>query len=74
MLSEKVIQALRPTPAKAGTKHHDRDRLCLWVARSGSKTWRKDHRWEGRRQTSTIGPCPRVRLADARRRAIDIGK
>jgi hypothetical protein len=44
------------------------------VARSGSKTWRKDYRWDGKRQTFTIGPYPQVRLADARRKAIDISE
>jgi hypothetical protein len=33
--------------------HHDRDGLYLWVARSGSKTWRKDYRWQGARCTFT---------------------
>lgn len=43
MLSDKAIQALRPDPERPGTKHHDRDGLYLWVARSGSKTWRITH-------------------------------
>jgi hypothetical protein len=72
MLSDKAIQALRPDPSRSGTKHHDRDGLYLWVARSGSKTWRKDYRWEGVRQTFTIGTYPKVRLADARKVAMQI--
>jgi hypothetical protein len=67
MLSDKAIQALRPDPSRPGSKHHDRDGLYLWVARSGSKTLRKDYRWEGVRQTFTIGTYPKVRLADARK-------
>ena len=67
MLSDKAIQALRPDPERPGTKHHDRDGLYLWVARSGSKTWRKDYRWQGARRTFTIGAYPAVRLADARK-------
>jgi len=55
MLSDKAIQALRPDPERPGTKHHDRDDLYLWVARSGSKTWRKDYRWQGARRSFTIG-------------------
>jgi integrase len=39
------------------------------VARSGSKTWRKDCRWQGARRTFTIGAYPAVRLADARKQA-----
>ena len=67
MLSDKAIQALRPDPDRPGTKHHDRDGLYLWVARSGSKTWRKDYRWQGARRTFTIGAYPAMRLADARK-------
>jgi len=72
MLSDKAIQALRPDPERPGTKHHDRDGLYLWVARSGSKTWRKDYRWQGTRRTFTIGAYPAVRLADARKQALEL--
>lgn len=64
MLSDKAIQALRPDLSRSGTKHHDRDGLDLWVARSGSKTWRKDYRWVGVPQTFTIGTYPKIGLAD----------
>ncbi|MEI7952590.1 MAG: Arm DNA-binding domain-containing protein [Synechococcaceae cyanobacterium ELA182] len=69
MLSDKAIQALRPDPDRPGTMHHDRDGLYLWEARSGSKTWRKDYRWQGARRTFTIGAYPAMRLADARQQA-----
>ena len=72
MLSDKAIQALRPDPERPGTKHQDRDGLYLWVARSGSKTWRKDYRWQGARRTFTIGAYPAVRLADARKQALEL--
>ena len=72
MLSDKAIQALRPNPERPGTKHHDRDGLYLWVARSGSKTWRKDYRWQGARRTFTIGPYPAVRLTEARMQALEL--
>jgi len=39
------------------------------VAPSGSKTWRKDYRWQGARRTFTIGAYRVVRLADARNQA-----
>jgi len=42
------------------------------VARSGSKTWHKDHRWQGVRQTFTIGTYPKVQLADARNMAMQL--
>jgi hypothetical protein len=72
MLSDRAIQALRPDPECPGTKHHDRDGLYLWVARSGSKTWRMDSRWQGSRRTFTVGPYPAVRLADARKQALEL--
>ena len=72
MLSDKAIQALKPDPARPGTKHHDRDGLYLWVARSGSKTWRKDYRWQGARRTFTFGSYPDVRLAEARKQALEL--
>ena len=72
MLTDKAIQALQPDSSRSGSKHHDRDGLYLWVARSGSKTWRKDYRWQGVRQTFTIGTYPKVRLADARKMAMQL--
>ncbi|MFN9630086.1 MAG: tyrosine-type recombinase/integrase, partial [Cyanobacteriota bacterium] len=72
MLTDKAIQALQPDSTRSGSKHHDRDGLYLWVARSGSKTWRKDYRWRGVRQTFTIGTYPKVRLADARKMAMQL--
>lgn len=39
------------------------------MAPSGSKTWRKDYRWQGARRTFTIGAYRVVRLADARNQA-----
>ena len=72
MLSDKAIEALGPDPDRPGTKNHDRDGLYLWVARSGSKTWRKDYRWQGARRTFTFGAYPAVRLADARKQALEL--
>ena len=40
------------------------------MARSGSKTWRKDYRWQGARRTFTIGAYPAMRLADARKQGL----
>jgi len=42
------------------------------VARSGSKTWRKNYRWQGARRTFTIGAYPAMRLADARKQALEL--
>ena len=65
MLTDKAIQALQPDSSRSGSKHHDRDGLYLWVARSGSKIWRKLYRWQGVRQTFTTGTYLKVRGADA---------
>ena len=70
--SDKAIQALKADPARPSTKHHDPEGHYLWVARSGSKTWRKDYRWQGARRTFTFGSYPDVRLADARRHALEL--
>lgn len=40
--------------------------LYLYVAPTGTKTWRVDYRHEGKRQTATLGKYPRVTLATAR--------
>jgi integrase len=42
--------------------------LYLFVTPSGSKTWRYDFRFLGRRQTLTLGPYPEVSLQKARKR------
>jgi hypothetical protein len=69
MLSDKAIQALRHDPERPGTDYHDRDSLHPWLARSGSKTWRKDDRWQAAGRTFPIGAYPAMRLADARKQA-----
>ncbi len=40
--------------------------LYLYLAPTGTKTWRVDYRHEGKRQTTTLGQYPRVSLATAR--------
>jgi len=68
----KAIQALRADSTRSGSQHHDRDGPYLRVARSGPKTWRKDDRWQGVRQTFTIRTYPKVRLADVRKMAMQL--
>lgn len=46
----------------------DQGGLYLYVAVSGTKGWRYDFRFLGRRQTLVIGPYPEVSLKDARTR------
>jgi integrase len=40
--------------------------LYLYLAPTGTKTWRVDYRHQGKRQTVTLGQYPRVTLATAR--------
>lgn len=47
-------------------KMTDGDGLYLHVAVSGTKTWRFDYRFNGKRYTLTIGKYPLVSLAEAR--------
>jgi integrase len=57
--------------AKAADKPRklaDEAGLYLFVTPSGSKTWRYDFRFLGRRQTLTLGPYPEVSLQKARKR------
>lgn len=44
----------------------DGDGLYLHVSKSGTKTWRFDYRYAGKRYTLTIGKYPLVSLAEAR--------
>lgn len=44
----------------------DGDGLYLYIATSGTKTWRFDYRFNGKRYTLTIGKYPLVSLAEAR--------
>ena len=60
--------------AKAGDKPRklcDRDGLYLFVTPAGSKLWRGQYRVRGREKTLSLGPYPRVSLADARKRWFD---
>ena len=60
--------------AKAGDKPrklYDRDGLYLFVTPAGSKLWRGKYRVRGREKTLSLGPYPRVSLADARKRWFD---
>lgn len=69
-----AIQVLTDTAAKqakaAGKpqKLTDSGGLYLFVAPGGTKTWRYDFRFLGRRQTLTIGPYPECSLKEARKR------
>ncbi|ODT77657.1 MAG: integrase [Pelagibacterium sp. SCN 64-44] len=57
--------------AKAGAKPHklsDGEGLYLYVSTTGSKSWRLDYSYFGKRKTVTFGTYPSLSLADARDR------
>ncbi len=53
-------------PAQRPYKLSDGRGLYLFVARNGSRYWRFDYRFDGKRQTFSIGVYPEVSLAEAR--------
>ncbi|WP_288391959.1 DUF4102 domain-containing protein [uncultured Herbaspirillum sp.] len=60
---------LKIQSTKAGAqavKLTDGDGLYLYIAVTGTKTWRFDYRFGGKRYTLTIGKYPLVSLAEAR--------
>ena len=68
-LSDKAIRALKPKekPYKAT----DGQGLYILVTRQGSRLWRFDYRFQGKRQTLSLGKSPDIGLADARLRLAD---
>jgi len=56
---------------EAAYKLTDRDGLYLIVSPSGSKLWRFDYRFLGKRKTLALGKYPLVGLAEARRGCYD---
>ena len=55
--------------AKVGDKPrklYDRDGLYLFVTPTGGKLWRGKYRVNGREKTLSLGPYPKVGLAEAR--------
>src|SRR5208337_442482 len=65
-LSDKALRALKPKdkPYKAS----DGQGLYILVTAQGSRLWRFDYRYQGRRLTLSLGKFPDVGLADARQR------
>ena len=56
--------------AKVGDKPrklYDRDGLYLFVTPTGGKLWRGKYRVNGREKTLSLGPYPKIGLAEARR-------
>ncbi|WP_294826330.1 tyrosine-type recombinase/integrase [uncultured Gilliamella sp.] len=64
MLTIKAIDSAKPkdTPYKLP----DFEGLYLYIMPSGTKSWRYDYRFNGKRKTLTIGKYPYISLSDAR--------
>lgn len=77
-LTDKQIQALRPTDGRVG-KHSDGKGLQLWVTPSGAKLWNLAYRFAGKQRKLAIGPYPTIPLKEARarrdeaKRQLDVG-
>jgi len=66
MLSEAKIRAIRPSGKIQ--KLYDERGLYLFVSPKGSRYWRFDYRYGGKRKTLSLGVYPEVSLKEARQR------
>ncbi len=60
------VKCRNARPCDSAYKLADGHGLYLLVAKNGSRLWRLDYRFDGKRQTMAIGVYPEVSLADAR--------
>jgi len=72
MLTEAQIKAAKPGPKL--TRLKDGGGLFLEVRPSGVKTFVRMYRFAGKPRTDTLGVWPRVKLSEARMRALEIGE
>ena len=63
-LTDKAIRALKPKDKPY--KITDGDGLYVLVTKQGSRLWRFDYRFQGKRLTLSLGKFPDIGLADAR--------
>lgn len=69
MLTDTKVKNAKPKLAEGKAKPNklaDSQGLYLYVAPSGSKSWRYDYRYLGKRQTLTYGPYPEFSLSEVR--------
>jgi integrase len=69
-----VIQVKEATPSNKDQKLSDGEGMYLLVKKNGSKYWRMDYRFAGKRKTYAIGIFPQVSLKEARERRYDARK
>ncbi len=63
-LTEVQLKALKPQ--EKAFKVTDKDGLYVFISKTGHKSWRRDYRFNGKRQTITIGVYPSMSLKEAR--------
>lgn len=64
MLTIKTIEASKPKDKPY--KLPDYESLYLYITPTGTKSWRYDYQFNGKRKTLTIGKYPYISLSDAR--------
>lgn len=70
-----TVQEIRNAKAAdKAYKLYDRDGLYLFVSPTGGKLWRGKYRVDGKEKTLSLGPFPKVGLADAREKWADARK
>jgi integrase len=65
-LTDTAVRGVKPTDK--GQKLFDGNGLFLFVAPSGTKSWRLKYRFQGREKLLTLGTYPQLSLKDARER------
>jgi hypothetical protein len=71
-LNDITIRNLKP--AEKPKKYADTGGLYLYVSPAGSKSWRFDYRFDGKRQTLTFGTYPMLSHKEAREKLLEAKK
>ncbi|GLS17451.1 hypothetical protein GCM10007874_04660 [Labrys miyagiensis] len=61
------IECRTAKPTESTRKLSDGQGLQLWIMPNGSKLWRQDYRYAGKRKLLAIGPYPAITLVAARK-------
>ena len=71
-LTETILRKLQPK--EKPYKIVDGSGLFIWVTPKGSKLWRLDYRFNGKRKTLALGRYPEISLSEAREIAFEMRK
>jgi integrase len=71
-LSDVFLRKLGPPPDGKPRKYADGDGLYAYLSPAGGVVFRRDYRFDGKRQTYTIGKYPAISLKEAREKVISI--